>query len=111
MSWAAEEFETVDLGDARLNRRAVLLAVDAPGHALPLVQGCVGWLVCRLLPSRTTSRPMISSSARWKRLGPTSGCSPRGAGISMTPSMSCAHCTMSPVASGQFIVAGATVQG
>jgi flavin reductase (DIM6/NTAB) family NADH-FMN oxidoreductase RutF len=22
----------------------------APGHDLPLVQGCVGWLVCRLLP-------------------------------------------------------------
>ncbi len=27
MSWAAEEFETLDLGDARLNLRAVLLAV------------------------------------------------------------------------------------
>ncbi|WP_461466755.1 IS4/Tn5 family transposase DNA-binding protein, partial [Melaminivora sp.] len=26
MSWAAQEFETLDLGDARLNRRAVLLA-------------------------------------------------------------------------------------
>lgn len=27
MSWAAEEFETLDLGDARLNRRAVAHAV------------------------------------------------------------------------------------
>lgn len=23
---------------------------EAPGHNMPLVQGCVGWLVCRLLP-------------------------------------------------------------
>jgi len=26
MSWTADEFETIDLGDQRLNRRAVLLA-------------------------------------------------------------------------------------
>ncbi|MDO9483944.1 MAG: transposase DNA-binding-containing protein, partial [Hydrogenophaga sp.] len=26
MRWAEEEFETLDLGDRRLNRRAVLLA-------------------------------------------------------------------------------------
>ena len=26
MGWAEEEFETLDLGDTRLNRRAVLLA-------------------------------------------------------------------------------------
>ena len=26
MSWVAQEFETLDLGDARLNKRAVLLA-------------------------------------------------------------------------------------
>jgi flavin reductase (DIM6/NTAB) family NADH-FMN oxidoreductase RutF len=23
---------------------------DAPGHGIPLVQGCVGWLVCRVIP-------------------------------------------------------------
>lgn len=23
---------------------------DAPGHAVPLVQGCAGWLVCRVVP-------------------------------------------------------------
>jgi flavin reductase (DIM6/NTAB) family NADH-FMN oxidoreductase RutF len=23
---------------------------NAPGHDLPLVEGCVGWLICRLLP-------------------------------------------------------------
>ena len=26
MGWASEEFETIDLGDARLHRRAVTLA-------------------------------------------------------------------------------------
>ncbi len=26
MSWAKQEFETIELGDARLNQRAVLLA-------------------------------------------------------------------------------------
>ena len=38
MSWAAEEFETLDLGDARLNRRAVLLAerlAQKPGASIP----------------------------------------------------------------------------
>jgi flavin reductase (DIM6/NTAB) family NADH-FMN oxidoreductase RutF len=23
---------------------------DAPGHDVPLVQGCVGWLICRVIP-------------------------------------------------------------
>jgi Transposase DNA-binding len=38
VSWAAEEFETLDLGDARLNRRAVLLAeqlAHKPGASIP----------------------------------------------------------------------------
>ena len=38
MSWAAEEFETLDLGDARLNRRAALLAeqlAKKPGASIP----------------------------------------------------------------------------
>ncbi len=33
----------------KLRRYGVSL-FDAPGHDLPLVVGCVGWLVCRLLP-------------------------------------------------------------
>ena len=44
MSWAAEEFETLDLGDARLNRRAVLLAerlAQKPGASIP--NACQTW--------------------------------------------------------------------
>ncbi len=36
--WAHEEFETVDLGDERLNKRMVLLAQtlgDKPGASIP----------------------------------------------------------------------------
>ena len=31
MGWAEQEFETIDLGDPRLNRRAVLLAERPTG--------------------------------------------------------------------------------
>ncbi|MBK5914564.1 transposase, partial [Rhodocyclus purpureus] len=44
MSWAAEEFETLELGDARLNRRAVLLAERLalkPGASIP--NACQNW--------------------------------------------------------------------
>jgi len=35
MDWAEEEFETLELGDARLNRRAVLLAERLSRAGLP----------------------------------------------------------------------------
>jgi hypothetical protein len=44
MSWAAEEFESLDLGDARLDRRAVLLAERLSrkvGSSIP--DACHGW--------------------------------------------------------------------
>lgn len=44
MSWAVEEFETLNLGDARLNRRAVLLAerlAHKPGASIP--NACHNW--------------------------------------------------------------------
>ncbi len=44
MGWASEEFETIDLGDKRLNRRAALLAerlVDSPSARIP--KDCQGW--------------------------------------------------------------------
>ena len=44
MGWASEEFETIDLGDKRLNRRAALLAerlVDSPSASIP--KACQGW--------------------------------------------------------------------
>ena len=44
MSWAAEEFATIDLADARLDRRAVLLAErlgHKPGQSIP--NACAGW--------------------------------------------------------------------
>lgn len=44
MGWASEEFETIDLGDKRLNKRAALLAerlVDSPSASIP--KACQGW--------------------------------------------------------------------
>ena len=44
MGWASEEFETIDLGDKRLNRRAALLAerlVESPSASIP--KACQGW--------------------------------------------------------------------
>jgi hypothetical protein len=44
MSWAAEEFKGIDLGDKRLNQRAVLLAeqlAEKPTASIP--QACGGW--------------------------------------------------------------------
>jgi hypothetical protein len=44
MDWAEEEFETLELGDARLNRRAVLLAErlsQKPGSSIP--GACENW--------------------------------------------------------------------
>ena len=44
MSWAQDEFGTVDLGDERLNGRAVLLAerlAAEPGESIP--NACRGW--------------------------------------------------------------------
>lgn len=44
MGWAEKEFESLDLGDARLNRRAVLLAErlsQKPGASIP--GACESW--------------------------------------------------------------------
>ena len=44
MGWAEEEFETIDLGDRRLNQRAVLLAErlgQKPGASIP--GACESW--------------------------------------------------------------------
>lgn len=44
MGWAAEEFKTIDLGDKRLNKRAVLLAerlAEKPTASIP--GACGGW--------------------------------------------------------------------
>lgn len=44
VSWAATEFESIDLGDKRLNRRAVLLAEQlASNPAASIPQACGGW--------------------------------------------------------------------
>ena len=42
--WAAEEFKTIDLGDKRLDKRAVLLAerlAEKPTASIP--EACSGW--------------------------------------------------------------------
>ena len=44
MSWAAEEFKSIDLGDKRLDKRAVLLAerlAEKPTASIP--GACGGW--------------------------------------------------------------------
>lgn len=81
----------------------------APGHELPLVQGCVGWLVCRLLPEPHNQNTYdlfigqveaawaderVFSQGRWH--------------FDTAPDE---LRTLHHVAGGQFIVAGATVQG
>lgn len=44
MSWANEEFETIDLGDKRLNRRTVLLAEQLAENPTSSIPGaCKGW--------------------------------------------------------------------
>ncbi len=59
----------------------------------PLLEGCVAWLECRLLPNRTPSRPTTCSSAKWSRRMPTSACSAKGTGTSKAL-INCAPCTM-----------------
>lgn len=81
----------------------------APGHELPLVQGCVGWLVCRLLPEphkqntydlfigqveAAWADERVFSQGRWH--------------FNTAPDE---LRTLHHVAGGQFIVAGTTVQG
>jgi hypothetical protein len=44
MSWAAEEFKGIDLGDKRLDQRAILLAerlAEKPTASIP--GACNGW--------------------------------------------------------------------
>lgn len=44
MSWAQDEFKTLELGDRRLNARAVLLAerlTSKPTESIP--NACLGW--------------------------------------------------------------------
>ncbi|MBP9228640.1 MAG: transposase, partial [Azonexus sp.] len=44
MSWAAEEFKAIDLGDRRLDKRTVLLAERMAANPLASIpQACGGW--------------------------------------------------------------------
>ena len=44
MSWAADEFHALDLGDRRLNRRTVLLAERLAAQPMASIPGaCGGW--------------------------------------------------------------------
>ena len=92
----------------KLARHGVVL-FEAPGYPLPLVQGCVGWLVCRLLPELHNQQTYdlfigqveaawaderVFRQGRWH--------------FDQAPDD---LRTIHHVAGGQFIVAGATVQG
>ena len=44
MAWAEEEFSGIDLGDQRLNKRAVLLAEQLAANPMASIpQACGGW--------------------------------------------------------------------
>lgn len=64
MSWAAEEFKTLDLGDARLDARAVLLAErlsSKPTESIP--NGCSGWT-----ETQAVYRFLSNTKASWQTL-------------------------------------------
>jgi flavin reductase (DIM6/NTAB) family NADH-FMN oxidoreductase RutF len=92
----------------KLTKHGVAL-FSAPDHDLPLVQGCVGWLVCRLLPEphnqQTYDLFIGQVEAAWAddrvfRQG-------RWHFDEAPDDLRTIH----HVAGGQFIVAGTTVQG
>jgi hypothetical protein len=61
------------------------LKVGAHGTAAsvvgaPLIDGCLAWLECRVIPNRTSSRPTTCSSAKWSRPGPIRRRFPTAAG-------------------------------
>jgi len=67
VGWAQEEFETIDLSDARLNARAALLAqnlADKPGESIP--NACQGWAetqaAYRFLSNRRTNWSTLMQS-------------------------------------------------
>jgi len=60
MSWAAQELKGIDLGDKRLDKRAVLPA-EKPTASIP--QACGGW---------GEPKPPIACLSRRKRTGGTS---------------------------------------
>ncbi len=89
--------------------RLTVPTFPAPGHDVPLVHGCVGWLVCRLLPEPHNQQTYdlfigqveaawaderVFSHGRWH--------------FDTAPDE---LRTIHHVAGGQFIVAGGTVQG
>lgn len=64
MSWAAEEFKTLDLGDARLDARAVLLAErlsSKPTESIP--NACSGWA-----ETQAAYRFLSNAKADWQTL-------------------------------------------
>jgi hypothetical protein len=64
MSWAAEEFKKIDLGDVRLNARAVLLAErlsSKPMESIP--NACSGWS-----ETQAAYRFLSNEKANWQEL-------------------------------------------
>ncbi len=67
MGWASEEFETIDLGDKRLDKRAVLLAEQFSANATKSIpDACGGWAETRAA-YRFVDNPSVDF---WKILGP-----------------------------------------
>ncbi|MGQ7846344.1 IS4 family transposase [Granulosicoccus sp. 3-233] len=67
MGWASEEFETIDLGDKHLDKRAVLLAEQFSANATKSIpDACGGWAETRAA-YRFVDNPSVDF---WKILGP-----------------------------------------
>ena len=81
----------------------------APGHEMPLVQGCVGWLVCRLLPEPHNQNTYDLFIGQVEAAWADERVSSQGRWHSDTAPDELR--TLHHAAGGQFIVAGTTVQG
>ena len=81
----------------------------APGHDLPLVQGCVGWLVCRLLPEPHNQHTYDLFIGQVEAAWADERVFRQGRWHFDTAPAELR--TLHHVAGGQFIVAGPTVQG
>ena len=62
MSWAAEEFKNIDLGDKRLNKRTALLAEQMAANPMASIpQACGGWA-----ETQATYRFLAQDEIEWE---------------------------------------------
>jgi len=65
MSWAAEEFKTIDLGDRRLNKSAILLAERLAANPMASIpQACGGWAETQAARTTSTGKPSLRRTGK-----------------------------------------------